>query len=43
VQSLLELQRTAPSDEAPESAAQEMFDVDTVQPPLLHVAETAHP
>jgi hypothetical protein len=42
-QSAPELQRTAPSDRAPESAAQDMFDVDTVQPPPLHVAETPHP
>jgi hypothetical protein len=42
-QSALELQVTAPSDAGPESAAQEMFDTDTVHPPPLHVAVTPHP
>ena len=42
-QSALELQVTAPSDGAPESATQPMFDTDTDQPPPLHVAVTPHP
>jgi hypothetical protein len=42
-QSALELHVAAPSDAAPESAPQVMFDSVTVQVPPLHVAKAPHP